>query len=305
MEHSFVNKGIKYMIDPDYRFQINANLGLYDYLDDEPYLKRLYKAQFGKELQLDNPQSFNEKLQWLKLNDRNPKYSLMVDKYAAKDYVSNIIGEEHIIPTLGIWDSFKDINFNSLPNSFVLKCTHNSGQVYIIKDCKNYNLSAIQSEIDKALKTDYYKKFREWPYKNVKPRVLAESFISEGNNSLVDYKFYCFNGEPKFLYVSSGLDNHDTANISFLTLDWEFAPFRRSDYAPFVDLPPKPTMFNEMIDIAKALSSGLPFVRVDLYQSNSRVLFSELTFYPAAGFMLFSPEEWDYHIGKMLELPQL
>ena len=278
-------------------------------VSDKTYLKLRYKACIGKKLNLDNPQTFNEKLQWLKIHDRNPIYTTMVDKYAAKKYVSDIIGEKYIIPTLGVWDKFDDIDFDSLPNQFVLKCTHDSGGLVICRDKSKLDKKSAKKKIEKSLKRDYYLSSREWPYKNVPRRIIAEKFMTSINNTcetvscgLTDYKFYCFSGEPKFLYVSQGLENHATASISFLNLNWSFAPYKRSDFKPFDELPQKPQGFDEMIEISKKLSQGHDFLRVDLYQIGNQVYFSELTFSPCAGFMPFLDSAHDLEIGNMLTL---
>lgn len=201
-------------------YWLKISSGLYDGMDDETFLKMAYKRKFGKELDLNNPVTFNEKLQWLKLNDRKPEYTEMVDKFMAKKYVASIIGQEHIIPTLGVWSRFDDIDFDKLPTQFVLKCTHDSGGLVVCKDKSNLNKKAAKKKIEKSMKTNYYKGGREWPYKNVKPQIIAEEYMEDiSGNGLTDYKFYCFNGVPKYLYVSNGMDNHETARLSFLTMN--------------------------------------------------------------------------------------
>lgn len=276
--------------------------GFFHNMDDETYLRTLYRNKFKKELDLENPITFNEKLQWLKLYDRKPIYTTMVDKYEAKKYVANLIGEKYIIPTLGVWNSFVDIDFNLLPDKFVLKTTHDSGGIVICKDKHNFDQENARLKIENSLKKNFYYQCREWPYKNVIPRIIAEKYM-ENIGGLVDYKFYCFNGKPRFLYVSQGLDNHDTAKISFLTLDWEFAPFQRSDYLAFDTLPQKPENLNKMIKIAEKLSGDSTFLRVDLYEIEGNIYFSELTFSPCGGFMCFHPTEWDKKLGDELRLP--
>jgi len=278
-------------------------------LSDKTYIKIMYFLLLRKKLYLKSPKTFNEKLQWLKIYDHNPKYTKMVDKYKAKEYVASIIGEEHIIPTLGVWDSFNDINFDSLPNSFVLKCTHDSGGLYICKNKETLDTNSARKQINSSLNRNYYWQAREWPYKNVKPRILAEEYMSDNSedqnteDGLTDYKFFCFNGEPKFLYLSKGLENHTTAHISFVTMNWEIAKYERSDYTPFRVLPPKPECFDEMISYCRKLSEGLPFLRVDLYQINGKVFFSELTFTPNSGFVPFRKDEYDYELGTLIKIP--
>ena len=272
------------------------------FIPDGIYLRWQYKKVTGKKLNLKNPQTFNEKLQWLKLHDRKPEYTMMVDKFAVKEYVADKIGAEYVIPTLGVWNHFDEIDFDALPNQFVLKCTHDSGSVVICRDKAAFNMAEAREKIENGLKHNFYWQFREWPYKNVKPRIIAEKYMENNEKELVDYKFYCFNGKPKFLYVSEGLENHTTAKISFLNLDWSFAPYERVDFAPFMVLPIKPNQYENMIKIAKTLSSYIPFIRVDLYEIDNIVYFSELTFFPCGGFMPFKNSEHDIEVGKMLKL---
>ena len=280
--------------------------GLFHWLPDKCCLRILYWARMNKRLNLKKPQSFNEKMQWLKLYDRQSAYPNMVDKYEANKYVADILGEEYVIPTLGVWDRFEDIDFSELPSQFVLKCTHDSGGLVIVRDKSKFNKAAAKLKIERSLKQSFYLHNREWPYKNVKPRIIAEQYMEDQNrNSLCDYKFYCFNGEPKCLYISEGLENHATAKISFLTMDWNFAEFSRSDFQPFTELPLQPKSFDKMVELARKLSAGHTFLRVDMYDISGRVYFSELTFTPCGGFMPFNPEEWDSKLGELLELPPI
>ena len=272
---------------------------------DELFLKIKFRIIMGYSLNLDNPKTFNEKLQWLKLYNRKPIYSKMVDKIDAKKYVADIIGKEYIIPTIAEYNNANEIDFASLPDQFVLKCTHDSGKVIICKNKADLNISSTRSTLNKALKCDYYNLYREWPYKNASRRIICERLMISSQNKtsgLIDYKFYCFNGVPKFLYVSEGLENHSTAKISFLTMDWEFAPFGRSDFKPFSSLPEKPSQFEQMKDIASKLSKGIPFLRVDLYEICGQIYFSELTFTPCSGFMPFVPKNYDKVLGDYISL---
>lgn len=275
------------------------------FLDDKTYLKMRYKLKMGDSLDLDNPRTFNEKLQWLKLHDRNPLYTTLVDKAAVKPWVAKRIGGGHVVRTLGVWDSFESVNFEGLPERFVLKCTHDSGGLAICRNRSTFDIEAARRKISKSLERNYYFHGREWPYKGVPPRVLAEEYLdlSAGTEGVIDYKFYCFNGEPRFLYVSQGLDNHATACISFVTLDWDFDFFHRGDYASFEELPERPKSFGEMLHFAKILSRDIPFVRVDFYDSPKGALFSEMTFFPCSGMMVFEPFEADEFVGQMLNLP--
>ena len=277
--------------------------GLLTILSDKTYIKTMYYAKMGKKLDLKDPKTVSEKLQWLKLYDRKPEYTTMVDKYAAKSYVAERIGEEYIIPTLGVWDSFDEIDFDSLPEQFVLKCTHDSGGLVICRDKSKLDKEVTQRKIEKSLKANYFWNGREWPYKNVKPRIIAEKYMEDGGNpDLKDYKFYCFGGEPKFLYISHGLSNHATAHINFISLDWEKMPFRRTDFAEFDILPPKPKNFDLMIEFCKKLSADIPFLRVDFYDINEKLYFGELTFFPGSGFTILEPKEWDLKLGQWIDL---
>ena len=276
------------------------------WLPDKPYLQLYYLMKLKKKLHFKNPQSFNEKLQWLKLYDRKNAYTTMVDKYEAKRYVAERIGEEYIIPTLGVWDCVEDIDFDALPSKFVLKCTHDSGGLIVCRDKSKLDIEKTKKILQKSLRNDFYIEAREWPYKNVKRRIIAETYMEDESQKtgLVDYKFYCFNGKPKFLYVSKGLEDHATASISFLNLDWTFAPFQRSDYKGFETLPEKPAGYETMLKLAEQLSSDSSFLRVDLYEIGGKIYFSELTFTPCGGTMHFTPREWDEKIGQMLTLPK-
>lgn len=272
-------------------------------LSDKFFVKLKYRLMMKKKLNLDNPITFNEKLQWLKLYDRKDVYTDMVDKYEAKKYVSNIIGKEYIIPTLGVWNKFEDIDFQKLPKEFVLKCTHDSGGIIICKNKDEFNIKEAKNKIEKCMKRRYYYIHREWPYKNVKPRIIAEKYMAnEEQPELIDYKFFCFNGKPEFIYVSEGMSNHKTAKISFADMNYEPTKFYRSDYKTFEILPEKPMHFNKMKELAQTLSSNSAFLRVDFYEINKKIYFSELTFYPNAGYIPFVPNEYDKILGEMMDL---
>lgn len=276
-------------------------------LPDSIYLRLMYRKAFGKRLNLSNPQTFNEKLQWLKLHDRKPIYTTMVDKYLAKQYVADVIGPQYVIPTLGVWERAEDIDFDKLPDQFVLKCTHDSGSVIICKDKKSLNIDETIKKLNAALRTNFYWSGREWPYKNVKPRIIAEEYLEDKTtpvNGLIDYKFYCFNGKPQFLYCGFAniIDGQKHDLLSFYDLDWQPAPFYRTDYDPLPFLVGKPENLNEMIRISEMLSKDIPFLRVDLYNINGQAFFSELTFAPGSGYGAFSPPEWENRIGEMITL---
>lgn len=270
-------------------------------ISDKKYLKLIYKLKINKKLNLKNPKTFNEKLQWLKLYDRKDIYTTMVDKHEVKKYVRDIIGEDYIIPTIGIYDKFDEIPFDELPNQFVIKCTHDSGGLVICKDKNKLNIKECEEKINKSLKRNYFYYGREWPYKNVKPRIIIEKYmVDESNVELKDYKFFCFNGVPKFLFVAK--DRPHNTKFNFYDIDFNKLPFSQH-YPNFNELIEKPLGFDKMVQFAKKLSKDIPHVRVDFYDINGHVYFGELTFYHFSGFEKFEPEEWDKKIGDMLKLP--
>ena len=278
--------------------------GYLNWLPDKIHLNTMYKLIMKKKLDLKNPKTFNEKLQWLKMYDRHPKYVQMVDKYEAKKYVTEKIGPEYIIPTYGVWNSFDEINFEILPNQFVLKCTHDCGGLVICRDKSSFDMEMARKKIDRCLKRNYFYYGREWPYKNVKPRVIAEKYMQDPSSIVLkDYKFYCFNGKPEFVQLSQGMEKHSTASMAFLTLEWVRVPFERSDFLRINTIPPKPLNFELMKSIAEKLSEGHIFLRVDLYEINARVFFSELTFSPTSGYIPIQPPEYDEQVGRLLVLP--
>lgn len=285
-------------------FMFLSNRGFFNRMSDETYLKLRYNCIMGKKLNLDNPVTYNEKLQWLKLYDRKPEYTKMVDKYEAKKYVANIIGEEYIIPTLGVWDNVNDIDFDTLPNQFVLKCTHDSGGLVICKDKAELDIENAKNTLNHFLNRNFYSVHREWPYKDVKPRIIAEKYMEdESKTDLKDYKFFCFNGEPKLLYISEGLSDHSTAKISFADMDYNIAEFKRNDFKPFYELPKKPVNFEKMKELAKVLSKDRAFIRVDFYEIHKKIFFGELTFFPCSGYLPFDPKEYDKVLGDWITLP--
>ncbi len=298
------SKSIRYAHDKVYRFQVNAARGLYNNMPDEEFLCMLFRLKMGYDLDLEKPTTFNEKLQWLKLHDRRPEYTMMVDKFAVKDYVAEKIGAQYIIPTLGVWNNFDEIDFNKLPDQFVLKCTHDSGGIFICKSKESFDKKNAKRKLEKHLERNFYYFAREWPYKDVQPRIMAEKYMGEEDKGLIDYKFYCFHGEPRFLYVSEGLGgNHRHAKMIFIDLKWNKTPFQRTDFMAFDEIPSKPNGFNAMKELSEKLAEGMPFIRVDWYSVGGKVSFSELTFFPGAGCTPFSPPEWEMEIGNWLHLP--
>lgn len=271
-------------------------------LPDDLYLKIFYKKKIGKKLNLKNPQTFNEKMQWLKLNDRKEIYTTMVDKYDVKKYVANIIGEEYIIPTIGVYDNFDNINFDELPNKFVIKCTHDSGGVAVCKDKSTFNIEIARKKINDCLKKNFYYLGREWPYKNVKPRIIIEKFLDdEKNEDLIDYKIMCFNGKAQCSFLCLNRRSKEGLNVDFYDLNWNKMPFERH-YKQSNIVMEKPENYDLMIELAEKLAKNIPFVRVDFYDIKGKVYFGELTFYPGSGMEEFNPEEWDKKLGDLLVL---
>lgn len=287
----------------DYIVRANEK-GFFNWLTDKQFLCLMYWARMDKRLNLKNPQTFNEKLQWLKLYDRRPAYTTMVDKYEVKKYVADRIGEEYIIPTLGVWDRFEDIDFDALPDQFVLKCTHDSGGLVICRDKRKLDIAAVGEKIKRSLNTNYYYHGREWPYRNVKPRIIAEKYMRDGGKlHLPVYKFLIFGGEPQIIQVIQN-DKTESETIDYFDTNWNFL-YLRQNYPNSQKLPQKPERLAQMLDIAKKLGNNMPIIRVDLYEVDHKIYFSEYTFYSDGGFAPFSPEEWDWKLGKMIDLPQV
>ena len=273
-------------------------------LPDKVYLKKLYRQRTGKELNLKNPQTFTEKLNWLKLYDRRPEYTMMVDKYAVRAYVADKIGEEYLVPLVGTWESVEDIPFDELPDQFVLKCNHDNG-VIICRDRKNFDVEAAKRELQFHLSRDYYKKCREWPYKNVKRRIICEKFMENNNGDrLVDYKIFCFFGVPRLIMVNSNRFSETGTCTDLYDMAWLHLEMQDGHYPMAGDIFEKPTFFKDLIDISHKFSKGIPFVRVDMNYWNGKLYFGELTFYHSAAFESFQPGRWDYEVGSWLELPK-
>lgn len=273
-------------------------------LPDSLYLKIMFRLEMGYKLNLEKPHTFNEKLQWLKLYNRDPKYTQMVDKFEAKTVAENILGNDYIIPTLGVWNRFEDIDFSSLPDRFVLKTTNGGGGggVIICRDKNNLNLASVAEQLNSSLKENIYHQFKEWPYKNVIPRILAEKFMVDESGELRDYKFYCFNGEPKvFLVASERFSGHRTY-FDYFDMEGNHLPFTQGGMNNPIT-PMLPSTFEEMKQVAMKLSHGLPHVRIDLYSVDEKVYFGEFTFFDSSGFEKFTPWEWDDIFGNWLKLP--
>lgn len=280
-----------------------SRMGLLKWVPDNLFLKVRYRGEMNKPLNLRNPQTFNEKLQWLKLYDRNPEYTCMVDKCEAKKYVVSKLGEEYIIPTLGAWNRFEEIDLDKLPNQFVLKCTHDSGGLVVCKDKEKLDIEEARRKINQSLHNNYYYSGREWPYKNVKPRIIAEQYMEDQQEmELRDYKFFCFDGYVDNVMLAMDRGSGDT-KFYFFNKNWELMRLNiRGKNAPKDFTLPKPNGIDKMFEIASELSKGMPFVRVDLYYCNGRIYFGELTFYPQSGFDANLLPETDEYLGKLIDL---
>ena len=303
-----IKRGIHYLIYNRLLFCDSLVKIFFSFLPDKQYLSLRYRCQMGHWIDWKNPKTFTEKLQWLKVYDYKPEYTQMVDKLAAKEYVAARIGEEYIIPTLGVWDRVEDIDWDSLPEQFVLKTTHGGGGcgVVVCSDKAKFDKAKAIKKLEASMRTNAGQTYRERPYLNVPRKIIAEKFMAERktdgkpvDKDLPDYKFFCFNGEPKFLYVSDS-PNHE---LIFLNTDWTVASFGRKDYKPLKNIPPKPDNLDEMLIVARNLSIGVSHVRVDLYNVEGHVYFGELTFYTGAGFIPFDPQSADMVLGEMLKLP--
>ena len=297
-----MNRKIKRILkNPLMLFHTLGHRGWFNWMDDERYLRIAFRIRMGERLNLENPQTLNEKLQWLKLNDHRPEYSTMVDKYEAKKYISNIIGEEYVLPALGVWDSFDKINFDNLPNQFVLKCTHDSGGIVICRDKSEFDFSKARKKINKCLKHNYFYGSREWAYKNVKPRIIAEPYIlDESGIELKDYKIFCFNGVPD--YVEVDFNRWIEHKLNPYDFEWNplnFCDDSKNDYSADI---PKPKNLEKMRELAGTLSKGYPFLRVDFYSIYDKIYVGELTLQPGSGYIQYNPKDRDLYYGKKLKL---
>jgi hypothetical protein len=273
------------------------------FIPDRKYLVFQYRLRTGLKLNLDNPVTFNEKLQWLKLYNRKPEYTKMADKYEARKYVSRKIGEEYLIPLLGVWNKFDEIDFEKLPNQFVLKATHDSGGLVICKDKNEFSIKQAQKVIEKHLRQNYYYGGREWVYRDIQPRIVVEKYMTdESGTELKDYKIFCFDGIPKIIQVDFNRFTGHKRN--FYSTKWEYQPFSllHKTY-PDIDIA-KPKSLDKLLEIAGILSEGIPYLRVDLYLINDGIYFGEMTFYPEDGYGLFTPHKWDKIFGNWIILPE-
>lgn len=294
----------EYSKNPYKIFGYLGTRGLLNWMDDELYLKLMFRAKMGRKLDLVHPKTYNEKLQWLKLHDRKPEYTIMVDKYRVRDYVKKTIGEEYLIPLLGVWEKAEDIDFDMLPEQFVLKCNHDSGSIVVCTDKSTFDKDAARKKLGEHLKKGTFYYGREWPYKDVKPCIIAEKYMVDSETKeLRDYKFFTFGGVPKALFIATDRQNIDKPTaFDFYDMDFNHLDLRHGH--PNSDqIIHKPETFEKMKELAEKLSANTPQLRVDFYEVNGKTYFGELTFYHHGGIVPFDPEEWDTTFGSWIPIP--
>lgn len=302
MIHYFY-KGLKYIIDPDARFIHSITKGNYHReISDVEYLSKLWRGLNGYDLNWDNPKNYTEKLQWLKIYDRRPEYTKMVDKAEAKHYVADIIGEDYVIPTYGVWDKYDDICFDDLPQQFVLKTTHDSGGIFIIKNKNEINHEELKERINTRLSDDYWLRSRETVYEKVPHRIIAEKLISVGTP--VDYKVLCFNGKAEYIEFLQGRHTNNFTQDIYDT-DWNLTPYSQKNEATSGIPVVRPRNLEKMVLLSELLSKGIPELRVDWYEVDGKLYFGELTFYDSGGMLPYTPPEFERKLGDMINLSQI
>ena len=274
-------------------------------IPDRIYLQIVYFKHFRRFINFNNPKTFNEKIQWLKLNYRNEEYTKLVDKYRVKQYITKLIGEEYVIPTLGVWNNVDDIDFKSLPEKFVLKCNNDSGGIVICKNKKDFDEAKAKSFLKERFKNNGYWYGREWPYKNVKPCIIAEKYMEDSiSKDIKDYKFFCFNGSMEFFDID--IDRFIEHRANYYDRNGNFLPFGKTycppDYTKKIEMPKN---LDKMIELAETISHNTVLSRIDFYEIDGQVYFGEITFYPGSGFSPFTDEKWDYKLGDMIDLPNI
>ena len=304
---TLIIKGIKELVHPRIFLKKSYDVlleNLAPLIPDKLFIKLKWRQLMNYSLNLDNPKTFNEKLQWLKLHDRRPEYTQMVDKCEAKKYVAAIIGEEHIIPTIAVYESVEDIDFNALPNKFVLKCTHDSGGVVVCRDKKVLDMESAKQKLQQGLKQKFYWQTREWPYKNVKPRIIAEQYMEdESGYELRDYKFFVFNGRCEYFKID--FDRSTNHHANYYNRDCSLAYFGELHYPPIYETNLSiPSNITRMIELSEKLAAQIKssFVRIDFYNVKNSIFFGEITFFPASGVGQFTSDEWDMKLGQLIKL---
>jgi len=272
--------------------------------DYPKYLKRIHKRHMGDKLNLENPKTLNEKIQWLKCYYHDPLITKCSDKYLVRDYIYEKVGEEYLVPLLGVWNNEEEIDFSSLPDKFVLKVNWGSGQNIVCKDKTSLNIQDTKEKLNHWLQptSNHYYNFLEWGYKNIEPKIICEKYIEQFSGDLYDYKIFCYNGEPKNLFVAIDRSIHQT-KFNYYDLDWNFLPFTQH-YPNFHKVISIPKSYSKMLEISRILSKPFPYARVDFYDTDDQLFIGEITFYHFGGVTKFEPKKWDYYFGECLELPQ-
>lgn len=291
--------------NPQYFITSPAAKGWLNWVPDSLYLKVLYRIIMGRKLNLKNPMEYNEKLQWLKLNDRKPEYSTMVDKYEVRGYIADLLGDKYLIPCLGIYDSVDDIDIDALPERFVLKCTHDSGSVEICKDKSSFDIEGARHRLAQAMKRNYYATYREWPYKYVKPRIIAEGYLEGDGGDLKDYKVMCFNGEAKIIEVHENRFVEGKVHTqTFYDREWNIVPLTQVETVT-VDRPgERPRQLDEILRLSELIAKDMYHARIDWYIEGDKIYFGEITFFDGSGFESFSTPEMERMLGDMINLPE-
>ena len=291
--------------NPQYFITSPASKGWLNWVPDSLYLKVLYRVIMGRKLNLKNPKEYNEKLQWLKLNDRKPEYSTMVDKYEVRGYIEDLLGDKYLIPCLGIYDSVDDIDIDALPDRFVLKCTHDSGSVEICKDKSSFDIEGARHRLSQAMKRNYYATYREWPYKYVKPRIIAEGYLEGDGGDLKDYKVMCFNDEAKIIEVHENRFVEGKVHTqTFYDREWNIVPLTQVETVT-VDRPgERPRQLDEILRLSELIAKDMYHARIDWYIEGDKIYFGEITFFDGSGFESFSTPEMERMLGDMINLPE-
>lgn len=296
---------IKYLIKkPGALVSMLGAKELLNWMPDRLYLSLVFRMNLGYRPDFDDPKTFNEKLNWLKLYDRKPEYTGLVDKYAVREYIGKTIGEDYLIPLVGgPWNSVEEIDFDALPEQFVLKTTHDSGGVVICRDKQNLDVEIARRKLEKHLRRNFFWAGREWPYKNVKPRIIAEKYMEDSSGELKDYKLWCFNGCARICNVCTDRFSDSGVRLNYLDRNWEKLGFER-ERPSSCDVIEKPEQYELMLNLADKLACGHSFLRTDFYEIQGKIYFGELTFFPGGSFTKFSPVEWDRKLGDWIELPE-
>ena len=295
----------KFFKDPGAALQMLSHAGLLFWLPDKTFLKLVYRVTFHRKLNLKDPKTYREKTQWLKLYHRDPLYTLLSDKYAMRDYTAQKLGEGYTVPLLGVWDRFEDIDFDKLPDRFVLKCTHDSGSTTICSDKASFNRKKAGAHFKKCLRRNFYLMSREWGYKNIRPRIIAEQYLADDSGcGIKDYKFTCMNGEPKYLFVCQNRGGEGGLQVDAYDMQLRHLPLKEENFKNSPKPFSKPESFDRMLEICKTLAEPFPLIRIDLYEVHGKVYLGEFTFYPTGGLHKFNPEEWDEIFGSGITLPE-